>query len=245
MAKAKRPTGRLSKRAVEAMVAIIVASIVTLLAGPYLYRLYRRERLRQAAQEISTMVLAARFNSVKLNRQIVLWIDPVNRVATAWPDDPPYNFVQDPGERTLLRFKLRSGVYFRYAPSGDQVNGPDAISFDGYQGNPDLVDRVVFRPDGTLFPPQGPNSKAPRRPGAVTAAVPFGSIDCNPDDSCRGIYISDRPDGGYEANRNTFRISVNDFGPTGRVTILKWLPASEGANSRETNYVPPPWRWVN
>ena len=242
---AKRPASRLSKRAVEAMVAIIVASIVCLLAGPYLYRLYRRERLRQAAQEVSTMVLAARLASLRFNRQIVLWIDPVNRVATAWADDLPFNFLQDPDEKTLLRFRLRSGVHFQYAPGGNRVNGPDAICFDGYQGNPDLTDRIVFRPDGTLFPPQSPNSKTPRRPGAVTAKVPFGSIDCNPDDSCRGIYVSDRPGEGIEANRNTFRISVNDFGPTGRVTILKWLPPSEGANRDETNYVPPPWRWVN
>jgi len=245
MARARKPAARLSRRAVEAMVAVVVASLVCLLAGPYLYRLYQRERLRQGAQEISTMLLAARLTSLKLNRQIVLWFDPVNRVVTGWADDPPYNFIQDPGENTLLRFKIRSGIHFRYAPGGDRVNGPDAISFDGYEGNPDLVDRVAFRPDGTLFAPQSPNSKPPRRPRAVTAAVPFGSIDCNPDDSCRGIYISDRPDGGYEANRNTFRISVNDFGPTGRVTILKWLPASEGANPRETNYVPPPWKWVD
>jgi hypothetical protein len=125
-----------------------------------------------------------------------------------------------------------------------RVNGPNAISFDGYKGNPNLADRIVFHPDGTLFVPQNPNSKPPRRPGKVTSRVPFGSIDCNPDNSCRGIYISDRPDGGKEEHRNTFRVSVNDFGPTGRVTVLKWLPESQGGNPGETNYVPPPWRWA-
>src|SRR5262249_28950804 len=105
--------------------------------------------------------------------------------------------------------------------------------------------RIVFRPDGSLLPPESPNSKAPLRPGKTTPLVPYGSINCNPGDSCRGIFVSDRPDGGPEANRNTFRISVNDFGPTGRVTILKWLPLSEGGNPGETNYVPPPWRWVD
>ncbi|HKA35336.1 MAG TPA: hypothetical protein VKH43_00855 [Thermoanaerobaculia bacterium] len=226
------------------MVAIIVASIVCLLSGPYLYRLYRRERLRMAAQEISTMVLAARLASLKFNEQIVLWIDPAGHVATAWADRPPYNFRQDPGERTLLRFRLRSGVHLRYSPGG-AVNGPGAVSFDGYEGDPELADRLVFRPDGTLFPAQSANSKPPRRPARVTARVPFGSIDCNPDNSCRGVYISDRPDGGKEERRNTFRISVNDFGPTGRVTILKWLPESEGGNPGETNYVPPPWKWAD
>src|SRR5262245_32130641 len=187
---ARRPRSRLSKRAVEAMVAIIVAGIVCLLAGPYLYRLYRRERLRVAAQEISTMVLAARLASLKSNQQTVLWIDPANGVATAWADRPPYNFLQDPEEKTLLQIRLRSGVYLRYSPGGDGVNGPNAVSFDGYEGKPDLADRIVFRPDGTLFLPQSPNSKPPRRPGKVTASVPFGSIDCNPDNSCRGVYIA-------------------------------------------------------
>ena len=227
------------------MVAIIVASIVCLLSGPYLYRLYRRERLRIAAQEVSTMILAARLASLKFNQQVVLWIDPASGAATGWADHAPYNFLQDPDEKTLLQFRLRSGVYLRYSPGTDGVNGPNAVSFDGYQGNAGLADRIVFRPDGTLFPPQNPNSKPPRRPGAVTAKVPFGSIDCNPDNSCRGIYVCDRPDGGKEEQRNTFRISVNDFGPIGRVTILKWLPESEGGNAGEANYVPPPWKWAD
>ena len=241
-----QPRGRgPSRRFVEVTVAIIVASIVCLLAGPYLYRLYRRERLRIAAQEIATVILASRLNAIKLNRQIVLRIDPAARLALAWADHPPFNFIQDPGEPTVLRFRMRSGVFFRYAPSGDRVNGQDSVAFDGYNGDPKLVDRIVFRLDGTLVPPQSPGSKTPLRPAAVTATVPYGSINCNPDDSCRGIYVSDRPDGGPEANRNTFRISINDFGPTGRVTILKWQPLSQGGNPGETDYVPPPWKWVD
>ncbi len=241
---AENPERRLSRRAVEGMVAIIVACIVALLAGPYLYRLWRRERLRVAAQEIYTLVVAARLKAVKMNQQVVMWIDPKTRQAVAWGDVPPYNFVQDPGEATVLRFRVRSGVFFRYAPSGE-VNGPNSVAFDTYRGDPEVTDRIVFHPDGTLEAPQDPNSKAPMRPRAGIAGVPYGSINCNPGDSCRGIYISDRPGGGPEANRNTFRISVNDFGPTGRVSILKWLPASEGGNHGETNYVPPPWKWVD
>jgi hypothetical protein len=48
------------------MVAIVVASIVCLLAGPYLYRLYRRER--RGVRRKSTMVLVARLTSLKINR---------------------------------------------------------------------------------------------------------------------------------------------------------------------------------
>lgn len=245
MAEAQDRGGRFSRRIVEAVVAMTVAGIVALLAGPYLYRLWRRERLRIAAQEVYTLVVAARLQAVKLNRQVVLWIDPRTREAVAWADTFPYNFVKDPGEPAIMLFRIRSGVFFRYAPSGDRVNDAKSVSFDMYGGDRKIVDRLVFHADGTLEPPQDPDSKPPRRPGAVTRNVPYGSINCNPDDSCRGIYISDRPASGPEANRNTFRISVNDFGPTGRVSLLKWLPLSEGGNPGETNYVPPPWKWVD
>jgi type II secretory pathway pseudopilin PulG len=239
------PGRRLSRRFVETMVVIIVASIVCLLAGPYLYRLYHRERLRAAAQEISAVVLAARLKAVKLERQVVLWVDPASRLALGWVDHPPYNFVQDPGEPAVLRLHIRSGLFFRYAPGDDGVNGPDAVAFDGYGGNPEIVDRIVFRPDGSLVPPQNSNSRTPLRPAVNAPGLPYGSIACDPSHSCRGIYVSDRPDGGPTANRNTFRISINDFGPTGRVSILKWLPRSEGGNPGESDYVPPPWKWVD
>jgi type II secretory pathway pseudopilin PulG len=241
---AQVPKRGFPRRVVEATVAMTVAGIVALLAGPYLYRLWRRERLRIAAQEVYTLVVAARLQAVKRNQQVVLWIDPRTHEAVAWADTAPHNFVQDPGEAVALRFRIRSGVFFRYAPSGE-VNDPKSVSFDTYRWDPEIVDRVVFHPDGTLELPQDPDSKAPMRPGAITRSVPYGSINCNPGDSCRGIYISDRPTGGPEANRNTFRISVNDFGPTGRASLLKWLPRSEGGNPGETNYVPPPWKWVD
>lgn len=227
------------------MVAIIVGSIMCLLAGPYLYRLYRRERLRMAAQEIYTLVVAARLKAIKLERQVVLWIDPASGQALAWADDPPYNFVQDPGEPTLLQFRVRSGVYFCYAPRGDDVRGAGSVAFDMYNGNAKIVDRVVFRADGTLLPPEAPTSKPPVRPAAYTETVPYGSIACSPGVSCRGIYISDSPATGSDAGRNTFRVSVNDFGPTGRTTVLKWLPSAQGGNPGETNYVPPPWKWAD
>jgi hypothetical protein len=224
------------------MVSIIVAGIVCLLAGPYLYRLWSRERLRAAAREIYTLVVEARLNAVKLNRQVVMWVNPESRLVLAWADDLPYNFIQDPGEPTLLRFRLQTGVFFRCAPCGDGVNGVNAVAFDMYRGDPGITDRIVFRPDGTLLPPEGSNSRAPTRPAAYTATVPYGSINCA---SCRGIYLSDRRATGPESRANTFRVSINDFGPTGRVSVLKWLPLSQGGNPGETNYVPPPWKWAD
>ena len=102
---------------------------------------------------------------------------------------------------------------------------------------------IVWRGDGTILPPQDAGSKAPRRPTAYTAAVPSGSIDCNPGQNCRGIYLSDNDLTGDVNNRNTFRISVDDFGATGKASMLKWLPTPEGGNAGEVNYVPSPWKW--
>jgi hypothetical protein len=226
------------------MVAIIVASIVCLLAGPYLYRLWRRERLRGAAQEVYTLIIAARLKAVNLNQRVVLSINPTTRLIVAWTDAAPSNYVQDPGEPTVLHLRLRQGVFFQ-SPNGDEVNGPDSVAFDTYAGDPEIVDRVVFRPDGTLVIPQAPNSKAPLRPAALTATVPYGSINCNPGKTCRGVYLSDRPRTGQYGEPNVFRVSVSDFGPTGRISILKWLPPSEGGNPGENNFVPSPWKWVD
>lgn len=226
------------------MVAIIVASMVCLLAGPYLYRLWRRERLRGAAQEVNTLIIAARLKAVRLNEQVVLWINPPTRLIVAWTDAAPFNFVQDPGEPTVLHLRLRQGVFFQ-SPNGNEVNGPDSVAFDTYGGDPEIVDRVVFRPDGILVIPQASNSKAPMRPAAQTATVPYGSINCNPGNTCRGIYLSDRPRTGQQGEPNVFRVSVSDFGPAGRTSILKWLPPSDGGNPGENNFVPPPWKWVD
>src|ERR1700693_2656144 len=113
---AETQASRLSRHVVEALLALTVAGIVALLAGPYLYRLWRRERLRGAAQKIYTLVVAERLKAISTNQQVVMWIDPKARQVVAWGDLPPYNFVQDAGETTVLEFRIPSGVFFRYAP---------------------------------------------------------------------------------------------------------------------------------
>ena len=62
-------------------------------------------------------------------------------------------------------------------------------------------------------------------------------MDCKK--NCRGIYISDKAAGGDE-DQNIFRISVDDFGPSGHASLLKWLPDDQGGNKGETDFVPPP-----
>jgi hypothetical protein len=72
------------------------------------------------------------------------------------------------------------------------------------------------------------------RPGATTASVPYGSTNCNPGDSCRGIYISDRPAGGPEANRNTFRVWYLMILPTSLVAGFSLGRAGRMPGRRQT-----------
>jgi hypothetical protein len=205
-------------------------------------RLYRRQRLMTVVREIESLVMATRMQAVKRNRNVILHIDPVNHKAWNWADVNS-NFLQDAGEPTINEYIIPDYVFFRQAPNGSAVNSPSAVAFDTYNGNAALVDMIVFQGNGTIVPPQLASSQPAARPGSYTLKVPGGSVDCSP--RCRGVYIADTPSGTSNPDRNCFRISVGDFGATGRVSLLKWLPASRGGNGGEVNYVPPPWEWYN
>jgi hypothetical protein len=92
--------------------------------------------------------------------------------------------------------------------------------------------------------PEQPDCRPPRPPAHLSAAVPAGSIDCNPGNRCRGVYLSDSAQVSAR-HQNVFRVSVDDPGQPRAVTLLKWLPASEGGNRGETDYVPSPWKWTD
>jgi hypothetical protein len=140
----------------------------------------------------------------------------------------------------LESYRLPRDLVFR-SVSGT-VDGPDSVAFDDYLGDPSLVDRIVFRSDGSLVVPQAANSQPPFRPLSYGANVPAGSVNCAAA-GCRGIFVADRGDGG--ADRNLFRISVDDYSRIGKTSLLKWLPPERGGNSGERNFVPPPWKWVD
>lgn len=228
----------------ETVIVVAILGVAAVFAAAYLRSIVKRERLKSVVKEVCSIVLATRAEAMRRGQNCVMFVDPVTRVIRVWADTQPYDYLQDAGEGTLIEFAIPQNIYFRLAPAG-ALNGPNAVCFDGYLGNPALVDRIVFKPDGTLDPPQDPNCRAPLRPAAYTATVPPGSVNCNPEQQCRGIYISDGSESGDVANRNTFRISVDDFGPTGTVSLLKWVPTSMGGNGGENNYAPPPWRWVD
>lgn len=238
MGSSRRRAGKRGFTMIELTVALAIAAILLLFVAPYLFRIFRRERLKNVVREVHALVLATRMEAVKRNRNVVLFVDLGNRRLVGWVDDLPYNFMQDPAERVVNQYALPQWVTF-VLPDGS--TGASVVSFDKYNGNDALIDRIIFQGDGTLVEPQASHSKRPIQPAFYTSTVPSGSVNC-PDLQCRGIHMTDRITSGL---MDIFRVSVDDFGSTGKVTVLKWLPVTQGANPGEWNYVPPPWTWVD
>jgi len=218
-----------------------ILGLMLTVAAPFIFKIYKREKLRSAVQEVYSQVLAARMQAAKRNLPVVMFIDLPNRQIISWADLPPYDYVQNPGEPTINQWHLPDFLLFTYAPGG-AVDNAKAIAFDQYIGNAALVDRIIFQGDGSLLAPQAANSVRPAKPAAYTTKVPVGSVNCAAN-TCRGIFMSDRDDT-FDPARNVFRISVDDFGSSGKASLTKWLPLSLGGNAGETNYVPgSPWIW--
>jgi len=229
---------------IETLVVLVLAGILAAISAPFIERTVRHERLRSSVREVYSIVLAARMQAVKRNAQVIVKFDLPNRTVYSWADNLPYNYTRDAGELMLSMYRVPEWIYFRQAPNGAGVDSASAVAFDTYNGNSGLTDMIIFRGDGTILPPQSGSSGKPLKPGTFTATVPSGSIDCNAGGGrCRGVYMSDQPLTGDTPNRNTFRISVDDFGASGRASLLKWISTSEGGNGGEQNYVPAPWNW--
>jgi len=226
---------------IELVVVLGILGIMLVVTIPWIFRIFKREKLRSAVQEVYSQVLAARMQAVRRNIPVVIFIDLTNRDIISWADLPPNNYIQDAGEPTINKSHIPEFVVFSFAPSG-ATDDAKSVSFDQYIGNSALVDRIIFQGDGTLLAPQAANSVQPARPGTYTTTVRIGSVNCA-GNQCRGIYISDR-DSSFDPQRNVFRISVDDFGSSGKASLTKYLPLSLGGNAGETDYVPgSPWIW--
>jgi prepilin-type N-terminal cleavage/methylation domain-containing protein len=226
--------------AIEVLVALAIVGAVCLFTSAYLHTILRRERTKAIVREISSMVLSARMQAIRRDCNVVVHVDPVAHDITTWVDGLPLNLVRDPGETVLRYYRLPASVSLRSVSGG--LDGPDSVAFDQYANDAALVDRIVFRADGSLLVPQAPNSLPPDRPVTYTENVPPLSVNCRLT-GCRGVFVADRRDGG--PSRNLFRVSVDDFGKTGKTSLLKWLPPEQGGNGGERNFVPPPWKWVD
>ncbi len=226
--------------AIEVLVALAILASVCLFMSAYLSTIIKRERTKATVRQVSTLVLAARMQALRRDCNVVVHIDPKAHDITSWIDGRPLNLTRDPGEIVLNYFRLPTSVALRSVAGG--VDGPDSVSFDEYHNDATLVDRIVFRADGSLLVPQAANSRPPARPVTYSENVPSMSVNCRVT-GCRGVFIADRRDGGPD--RNLFRVGVDDFGRTGKPSLLKWLPPEQGGNGGERNFVPPPWKWID
>ncbi len=246
---------------IEILVALALFAAGLLFASSLTIRLYRRYQMVAAVEGVRALVLATRALAVRSNQNAILFVDLPRHRVYSWVDKNQ-NFRQDADEPTFNVLVIPPIVDFSMPPNG-AVDGGNSVSFDTYAGNAALVDMVVFQPDGTIVPPQQLRSNAPRKPFAYTADIPYGSIDCrgtnlpstglpplhgqangNNGMGCRGIFMAKRVPGDTIPSDDVFRISVDDLGRSGKVTLLKWI----GKNNRAGLYfVPanPAWNWFD
>ncbi|MGH9315525.1 MAG: pilus assembly FimT family protein [Thermoanaerobaculia bacterium] len=242
---------------VELIVVVAILGIVLAVVAPWFYQTLKRQKLMAPVREVYSVVLATRMRAVTRNQRVILFVDLTNRQVVTWADSLPYNFIQDypgdPKEATMNTYQVPSNIVFQFAPDGI-TNGTASVAFDTYNGDASIVDRIVFKGDGTIVPPECGYCGPPLKPSAYTTGVPYGSVNCANPSACRGIYVADNDQTGDQPNRNVFRIGVDD---AGRATLLKWIPTTgvPAGNGGENDYVTAgsspgqdfdhPWNWVN
>jgi Tfp pilus assembly protein FimT len=237
---------------VELLVVIGIFGLMVAVATPYFLKIGRHYRLLGQVHEIQSTLMAARMQAIKRNQQVVVQFfvsDSTNcpgggSCAITFVDNNS-NFVQNAGEPTIGTYAVSQEQRTFFLNPTNPTSTVRGIAFDTYIGNGALVDLIAFRGDGTAVSPQAAYSARPAKPGAYTATVPSGSVNCASGD-CRGVYITNDPNTAVIDNRDVFRISVDDFGSNGKVSVLKWLPTTHGGNAGEVNFVPgSPWIWID
>jgi len=236
----------------ELLVVIGIFGLMVAVATPYFLKVGRHYRLLGQVHEIQSTLMAARMQAIKRNQQVVVQFfvsDPTKcpgggSCVITFVDNNG-NFVQEVGEPTIGTYAVPQEQRTFFLNPTNPSSAVRGIAFDTYNGNGALVDLIAFRGDGTAVSPQAAYSARPAKPGSYTAKVPSGSINC-PSGDCRGIYITNDPSMSVIDNRDVFRISVDDFGSNGKVSVLKWLPTTHGGNAGEVNFVPgSPWIWLD
>ncbi len=222
---------------VEVLITIAILATFVLLAAPLAQKIIRRSQTLTAFAGIRQTLASARLQAVKRVSNVVvqLTLAPDNRIrlqtfqdrandeATPLPADEAAaaaNFQQDTGsfatspatdEPTLGEVTLGPGVRL-WKSGGTRDDLTDGVSFDGYDGDASLTDRIAFLPTGGIAPPEdGSNSGLPTASGG------------------RGIYFAD------PAGRNFFRVTI-DSDLSGRLRIDKFV---EGLGYAPTGWI---WR---
>jgi len=236
---------------VELMIVVGIFGLMVAVATPYFLKISRHYRLLGQVHEIQSTIMAARMQAIRRNKQVVVQFYVSD--ATKCPGggscaitfvDTNSDFVQNGLEPTIGTYAVTQEQRVFFLNPVNPSSAVRGIAFDTYilGGG---VDLVAFRSDGTVVPPQAAYCARPTRPTSYTATVPSGSVNCA-GGNCRGIYITNDPSTAANNERDAFRISVDDFGSNGKVSVLKWLPTTHGGNVGEVNFVPgTPWIWLD
>lgn len=228
----------------EFLVVLAIVAILATLAVGLIGQEVRRGRILGATREIRSVLWEARMEAVRSGHNVVVQFDTTAApmALTVFEDyaaDPTFphpaaeanndgNGVRDTygspaqDEPVLRRYSLPAHVAFRYP--GAAPGDANSIAFDGVVPRPGLAplnDRVIFLPTGASIAPTV-------NPAPAKSSLGVGVLDCS--NNAKGIYLAD------DAGRDFFRVSVDDFGFSGKVTILKQWPPNP-------NFGPAPWKW--
>jgi Tfp pilus assembly protein FimT len=222
-------TGRASRRErgfslFELLIIIAIVGLLALLAAPLAGKIIRRAQDLGGYSAIRQALASARLQAVKRVANVVVLVSltPEKEIRlhtfqdrSANPANPlpadeqtaAANFVQDPTflsgftEPTLAEVVIPSSVHVW--KSGDTKDDlTNGISFDKYNGDATLVNRIVFLPSGGIAPPENTsNSALPTTAGG------------------RGIYFADY------SGRNYFRVTI-DSDLSGHMKVDKLVPGT-------------------
>jgi len=194
----------------EMLTILALLGVVGVATLPLAGKMIRRARTFGALASIRQVFAVARMQAIRRGTNIVVvatrtpegfihlhtFQDRANDSTAPLPADElaaAGNGVQDTGsfatspatdEPTLSDVTITAGVrYWKQGGIADDLT--DGMSFDRYNSDPSLADRVIFLPGGALSPPQDPSTS-----GLPTAA------------GGRGLYFADS-DG-----QNFFRVTV-------------------------------------
>jgi prepilin-type N-terminal cleavage/methylation domain-containing protein len=208
---------------IELLLVLALLGIIAAVAVPVASKMIRRARAFGALASVRQVFAVARMQAIRRGANVVVvatltpdglihlhtFQDRANDATFPLPADEQAaagNCRQDAGafatspatdEPTLADTDIAAGVrLWKHGDAADTLG--TGMSFDVYNGEPLLADRVVFLPSGGIVPPQDP----------ATSGLPTAS-------GGRGIYFADF------AGRNYFRVTV-ESDLTGRIRSDKY-----------------------
>lgn len=137
----------------ELLVVFAVLVVAMGLGIPAIHNFIVRSKTEGFARETSVLMQRTRLESIKRNRDGVVYLDTVNRAFAAFLDvdrDGVYNPKDDPfTDYELGRMPLPSGVLFKDGAGNVDTASVDGLSTIDAQGATGLP-AVIFKPNGSV-----------------------------------------------------------------------------------------------